>query len=110
MAAVVQGVTEVRTLVGQPPVIVGGLAVLEGTDLLDIVRLILDEVSRPTALGQISAVPGQVAADIALHVDLWFVRRRDSALRGIRGVGGDNVTLDDVGLVAELLLAACARP
>lgn len=28
MAAVVQGVAEVRTLLGQPPVIVGGLAVL----------------------------------------------------------------------------------
>lgn len=28
MAAVVQGVIEVRTLIGQPPVIVGGLAVL----------------------------------------------------------------------------------
>lgn len=28
MAAVVQGVSEVRTLIGQPPVVVGGLAVM----------------------------------------------------------------------------------
>jgi hypothetical protein len=28
MAAVVQGVEEVRTLLGQPPVVVGGLAVM----------------------------------------------------------------------------------
>jgi hypothetical protein len=51
MAAVVQGVTEVRTLIGQPPVIVGGLAVLarlsspyRATVDLDVVDRLLGEV------------------------------------------------------------------
>jgi hypothetical protein len=81
----------------------------QGTDLLDIVRLMLDAGARPTALGQIGAVAAPMAADIALHVDLWFVRRRTQSLRWIQGVGGDEVTLDDLELVAELLLAASTR-
>lgn len=50
MAAVVQGVHEVRTLIGQPPVIVGGLAVLSrlsnpyrATVDLDVVDRLLGE-------------------------------------------------------------------
>jgi len=39
-----------------PPTDVSQEPEKQGTDLLDIVRLVLDEVARPTALGQISAV------------------------------------------------------
>jgi hypothetical protein len=127
MAAVVQGIEEVRTLIGQPPVVVGGLAVtcrlsnpyratsdldvvdrLLGevsqlqvlraargaepvepasvllptvygqvkVDVQDIVRLILDEQVRPTALAQLGSCDTSTAVDIALHVDLWLVDRR----------------------------------
>lgn len=49
------------------------------------------------------------AADIALHVNLWLVDRRRPALRWIHDAGGTDLTLDDLDLVAELLLAARAR-
>lgn len=81
----------------------------QGTDLLDIVRLMLDAGARPTALSQIGAVPAPMAADIALHSDLWFVRRRAESLRWIHGVGGSEVAMDDLELIAELLRAACTR-
>jgi hypothetical protein len=51
MAAVIQGVEEVRTLIGQPPVVVGGLAVMcrlsdpyRATTDLDLVDRLLGEV------------------------------------------------------------------
>lgn len=81
----------------------------QGTDLLDIVRLALDQVTGPAALAQLSEVAQPVASDIALHVDLWLVRRRAQALRWVRAAGGVDVTVDDLDLVAELLLTACKR-
>jgi hypothetical protein len=103
MAAVVQGVEEVRTLIGQSPVVVGGLAVMcrlsdpyRATTDLDVVDRLLGEVP-------------QLAADIALHVDLWLIARRRQALRWIHDAGGTDLTLDDLDLVAELLLAVCAQ-
>ena len=81
----------------------------QGTDLLDIVRLALDSMTRPVALAQIGQVAGWIAADIALHVDLWFARRRAETIELIRAAGGSDVVLDDLDLVAELLLAAARR-
>lgn len=81
----------------------------QGTDLLDIVRLTFDEGTRDAAIEQISGVADPVAKDIAMHVDLWFVRRRPQALQWIRGVGGGDVSADDLDLVAELLAAATER-
>jgi hypothetical protein len=81
----------------------------QGTDLLDIVRLTFDEGSRPTALSQLADVDATVAYDVALHVDLWFVRNRQRVLQWIRGVGGADVTNDDLDLVAELLRSATQR-
>lgn len=81
----------------------------QGTDLLDIVRLTLDAVTRPVALSQIGSVEADMARDIALHIDLWFVRKRDHSLRWIRAAGGVDVTSDDLELVAELLMAAVER-
>lgn len=80
----------------------------QGTDLLDIVRLTFDEETRADALAQIGNVEASFARDIALHVDLWFVRERRRALEWIRGAGGD-LTFDDLDLVAELLNAAALR-
>jgi hypothetical protein len=46
---------------------------------------------------------------LALHVDLWLIERRRQALRWMRDAGGRDLTLDDLDLVAEPLLAACER-
>jgi hypothetical protein len=81
----------------------------QGTDLQDIARLIFDEQVRPIALAQLGNCDALTAADIALHVDLWLVDRRREALRWIHDAGGTDLTLDDLELLAELLLAACAR-
>lgn len=81
----------------------------QGTDLLDIVRLTLDQVTRPVALAQIGEVAASIAADMAQHVDLWFVHRQMRSLQWIHAAGGDDVTADDLDLVAELLRAACER-
>lgn len=81
----------------------------QGTDLLDIVRLSLDPLTRPPALAQIGQVDPLIAADVALHVDLWFVQRRSEVLALIRAVGGADVVLDDVDLVGVLLLDAARR-
>jgi hypothetical protein len=81
----------------------------QGTDLLDIVRLTLDPETRPVALRQIGDVDHAIARDLAIHVDLWLVRSTDQALRWIRNTGDQDVTMDDIDLVAELLLAACER-
>jgi hypothetical protein len=40
----------------------------QGTDLQDILRLILDEQVRPAALAQLGGCDASIAADIALHV------------------------------------------
>jgi hypothetical protein len=108
---------EVCTLVAEPgPIVAMKLqaimnrtAAKQGTDLQDIARLILDAQVRPVALAQLGGCGASVAADIALHVDLWLVDRRRQALRWIHDAGGADLTLDDVDLVAELLLAACQR-
>ena len=50
-----------------------------------------------------------MASDIALHVDWWFVRKRQQALRWVGSVGGVDVTADDLDLVAELLGVAARR-
>jgi hypothetical protein len=70
----------------------------------------------PTLYGQVRSTCSKfgncdpsTAADIALHVGLWLVDRRRQALRWIHDEGATDHTLDDLDLVAELLLAACAR-
>jgi hypothetical protein len=89
--------------------IMNRVAAKQGTDLQDIARIILDEHVRPTALAQLGSCDMSTAADIALHVDLWLVDRRRQALQWIHDAGGTDLTLDDLDLIAELLLAACER-
>lgn len=108
---------EVRTRVAEPgPLIAMKLQSVmnrsvdkQGTDLLDIVRLTFDEGTRSAAIEQISGVPDAVARDIAMHVDLWFVRRQQQALRWIRNAGGNDVSADDLDLVADLLQSGALR-
>jgi hypothetical protein len=108
---------EVSALVAEPgplvamklQAIMNRAAAKQGTDLQDVARLILDEQVRPAALAQLRGCSTPTAADIAVHVDLWLVGRRRQALRWIHDTGGTDLTLDDLDLVAEFLLAACAR-
>ncbi|MGB7234475.1 MAG: prevent-host-death protein [Rhodococcus sp. (in: high G+C Gram-positive bacteria)] len=81
----------------------------QGTDLLDILQLTLDDATRPIALEQISSVEQAVAQDIWIHIDLWLIQRRDKALRWIHAVGGQDITIDDLELVAEMLTDATHR-
>jgi len=81
----------------------------QGTDLLDIVRLTFDGDCRHAALTQLAGVEAGVAHDVTAHVDLWFVQRRQQTVRWIRDVGGDDVTIEDLELVAELLTEAARR-
>lgn len=109
---------EVATLVAEPgPLIAMKLQAVmnrsvdkQGTDLLDILRLTFDEVTRSVMLRQIAEVADHVARDISLHVDLWFVRNRQQALRWIHKAGGVEITLDDLDLAADLLRASARRP
>lgn len=63
--------------------------------------------NRVTFLGD--AMAAVVHGDIALHVDLWFVRKRRQALGWIHAAGGADITADDLDLVAELLRSAASR-
>ena len=81
----------------------------QGTDLQDIVRLVLDRSAGPTALEQIGTCEAPMPADIAAHVDLWLRGRRADALRWIRASGGGDLTLEDIDLAADLIAAACTR-
>lgn len=81
----------------------------QGTDLLDIIRLTFDEATRTAALQQIVGVADNVARDIYLHVDLWFDRNRQHALRWIHNAGGQDITLDDLDLIADLLRSSAHR-
>lgn len=81
----------------------------QGTDLQDIVRLVLDPAVRDRLLDQISTCDRLMASDIAAHVDLWLVRRRTDALRWIHSAAGNDLTLDDIDLAAELLLQVSAH-
>ncbi|SUF08975.1 Uncharacterised protein [Rhodococcus gordoniae] len=81
----------------------------QGTDLLDIVHLTLDPATRPTALAQLHTVDPAIAHDIALHIDLWFTRKRTHSLHRIHTAGGHDITTDDLDLVTELLTDATHR-
>jgi hypothetical protein len=108
---------EVSALVAEPGLLVAmklqaimnRAAARQGTGLQDIARLILDGQARPAALAQLASCDTPAAAGIALHVGLWLVDRRRQALRWIHDAGGTDLTLDDLDLVAELLLTACAK-
>lgn len=80
-----------------------------GTDLWDIIRLVLDPVCRRDILRQLSTCDLRMAADIAEHVEYWFRRQRNQSLDRLGSVARDSVTSEDVDLVAELLAGACSR-
>jgi hypothetical protein len=98
MAAVVQGVEEVRTLIGQPPVVVGGLAVMcrlsnpyRATTDLDLVDRLLGEMPQLQVLrasrGAQPVPPASVLLPTAygqVKVDVHAGRVRHRLKRGGR--------------------------
>ena len=83
----------------------------ERTDLLDIVRLLLDPIAGPSARTQLSEAGAQLAEDARLHAQRWFVDLKDPTLRLIRELPeGADVDADTILLVSELLLAELDRP
>jgi hypothetical protein len=53
-------------------------SVKEATDLLDILRLTLDQHSGPLVRSQIAAADPRLKSDAALHVERWFLDRAAS--------------------------------
>lgn len=81
----------------------------EGTDLLDIVTILLDPAARDAALMQLAQSDPIIAEDAALHAHRWFVTQVDRSLRLIRSAGGVEVGSDEMALVADLLQVATRR-
>jgi len=86
-----------------------GSTAKEGTDLLDIVTILLDPVARHIALAQLAGCDAVIAADATLHARQWFVEHVDRTLRLIRAAGGLEIGHDEVALVAALIEAATRR-
>lgn len=79
----------------------------EATDLLDIVRLALDQRVGATARAQLAAANGQLKADAIRHVQRWFADRADRSLRPIHSIPqGRSIDIDRLALVGELLVAS----
>lgn len=79
----------------------------EASDLLDIVRLTLDETAGAVARQQLSSAEPQIRVDSLLHVRLWFGVHAARSLKRIRSIPeGRSTTRDDIDLVGELLIAA----
>ncbi|MEC3975210.1 hypothetical protein [Amycolatopsis sp. H20-H5] len=82
-------------------------SVKEATDLLDIVRLALDDETGPIVRAQLAAANDLLKQDAALHVKRWLGTAADRSLRLIRTTpSGSDTTPDTVALVGELLLAS----
>lgn len=81
----------------------------EGTDLLDIVAILLDPVARDAALTQLVECDPVIAADAALHSRRWFTEQIDRTLNRIRAAGGRDIGRDELTLVADLIQAATRR-
>lgn len=85
-------------------------AAKEATDLLDIVRLMLDPEAGPVARQQLAEANPQIAEDAALHAKLWFVQHRIKTAQLIRTVPeGSDVDQETIDLVGDLLLAELKR-
>ncbi len=82
-------------------------AAKEATDLLDIVRLTLDPVAGPLVRTQLATADSQLQQDAARHARRWFQDHAARSVRVMRAIPeGRETQLDDLHLVAELLLRA----
>jgi hypothetical protein len=84
-------------------------AAKEGTDLLDIVRLVTDPTTTSAVIDGLRGADSQLRSDAHLHAQRWFTDTAGRTLTRIRAVPeGSQTSLDDLALVAELLAAALA--
>lgn len=82
----------------------------ESTDLLDIVRLTLDEVTGVAVRAQLAEAGAQLKDDAALHVQKWLGKDAARSLRKVRNTpAGAGMNLDTLVLTGELLLASLSR-
>lgn len=107
------GMAELTVAVGEPgPLIAMKLQSImnrgrakEGTDLLDIIRLSLDDETGPISRSQLRAADAQLRKDAALHTERWFAQHVDRSSSRVREIPeGRDVDPDDLRLVGELLL------
>lgn len=77
----------------------------QGTDLLDIVTLVLDRSVRDVALEQLRRADPTIASDCALHAREWFAASADWSLRRIHEAGARSITREELALVGDLLRA-----
>lgn len=79
----------------------------EGTDLLDIMRLVLDRHAGPVARSQITHAGEQIREAIRWHVNWCFQQHAGRSLKRIQAIpAGADTHLDDLDLVHELLTQA----
>lgn len=76
----------------------------EGTDLVDIVRLILDPPTRDVALRQLGICDPRIAAGVALHAAKYFGSGLTRSLARVREVGATDIDRDTLALVGELIM------
>jgi hypothetical protein len=77
----------------------------EATDVVDIVRLTLDQHTGPVVREQLRLADGQIRADAAMHVKRWFAERAERTERLVSSIPfGRDITADTVALVGEILL------
>ena len=81
----------------------------EGTDLLDIVTILLDPSARDAALAQLAECDPVIAADAALHSERWFTEQIDRTINRVRAAGGADIGREELTLVADLIQAATRR-
>ncbi len=81
----------------------------EGTDLLDIVTILLDPAARDIALTQLAECDQVIAADAALHSERWFIEQIDRTVNRVRAAGGSDIGREELTLVADLIQAATRR-
>ena len=112
---VADDVDPVTVLVAQPAALVAMKlqsvmnrgAAKEGTDLLDIVRLATDPATAAAVIDGLRGADSQLRSDAQLHARRWFTDSAERTLKKVRAVPeGEQTTLDDLTLVAELLAAA----
>lgn len=113
-----EGAGELTVAVGEPgPLVAMKLQSImnrparkEGTNLLDIVSLVLDPRTGPIVTEQLAGAAAQLRADAALHSARWFTERAATSLRLVRAIPeGRGIELDDLRLVGELLHEAHQR-
>lgn len=77
----------------------------KATDLVDVVRLLLDSSTREVALEQLRSCDPRIAGDVAWHAHKYFTVETTRSLRSVRSVSSD-IDSDTLRLVGDLVVGA----